>query len=80
MQHLWSHLMPRGGLYNAWGEVSIIPGRHLYNAEGEVSIDSHLHPSSVPPAVSIPLSLYLPLSDSTPLGVEANANLDDREA
>ena len=62
------------------GEVKIIPWRHLYNAGEEVSINSHLHPSSVPPAVSIPLSLYLPLTDSPPLGVEADANLDDGKA
>ena len=57
-----------------------MPGRHLYNAEGEVSINSHLHPSSVPPAVSIPLSLYLPLTDSPSIGVETDANLDDGKA
>ena len=30
--------------------------------------------------VGMCLSLYLPLSDSPSLGVEADANLDDREA
>ena len=53
-----------------------MPGRHLYNAEGR----GLYNPSSVPPAVSIPLSLYLPLTDSPSLGVEADANLDDGKA
>ena len=57
-----------------------MPGGGLNNTVGEFSINSHLHPSYVPPAVSIPLSLYLPLTDSPPLGVEADANLDDGKA
>ena len=57
-----------------------MPGGGLNNTVGEFSINYHLHPSYVPPAVSIPLSLYLPLTDSPPLGVEADANLDDGKA